>query len=214
MRFLFSASLLFLLLIFTCNSFPQKRTNLSGSKELLGKWEAVNLNPTTTITYEYKPGNKFQYLLTSGLNGKYKLIGNRLISIYEIPSLKNVQTDTSVIMVRLDTLYQATVQGEKQVVNKLVRLNGKARLGTGIIGEWINTSSPRRNLVIFKPNGKLELRNVLRDISGKYSITGDNITVVARGESIMQNRFAFSNGYLLLYTKGVAAPIKLKRVRR
>ena len=211
MRFKFSASLLFLLIIFSINSFPQKK-NFSGSKALLGKWETVNLSPSTTITYEYKPGSQFRYLLTSGLNGRYKLIGNRLISTYEIPSLKNLETDTSVILVRLDTLYQVSVQGNKQALNKLVRLNGKARPGTGIIGEWINTTNPRKSIIIFKPNGKLELRNVLRDISGKYSVVGDNIIVVSRGTTIMKNRFAFNNGFLLLYTQNVEAPIKLKRV--
>jgi|GEM_PF-6834163 len=213
MHSIFSVFILSLSLIINSASYPQKGNETSG-KKLLGKWETINKTSETSITYEFMPENKFRYMLTSGLNGNYKLIGNRLISFYKIPSLKSLQTDTTIILVRLDTLYEVTTQGNKEIVNKLVRLNGKARPGTGIIGEWINTTGIRRNVLIFRPNGKLELRNVLRNVTGKYSVVGNNVTVVSRGTTVMKYRYAFDNGILLLYVDNVSAPIKLKKASK
>lgn len=210
----FSASLLFLIFIVYSVSYPQKKMESPGSKSLLGKWETVDQASGTTITYQYEPGSQFRYFLTSALYGKYKLIGNRLISFYKIPSLKRDQMDTSIVFVRLDTLYQVTTSGNKEIVNKLVRLNGKGHLGAGIIGEWITTAGIRKNIFIFKPNGSLELRNIMRDMSGKYSVNGDNVSLISRGTTVMKYRFAFDKGMLLLYVDNVSAPIKLKRVGR
>ncbi len=213
MRFIYPTSLVLLVVIISYNSFPQRKARLLASSELLGKWETVNLSPGMSITYEYMPGNRFKYMLTAGLNGKYRLSHNHLITTYEIPSLKNGQTDTSIILIRLDTLYQITVQKGREIPSKMVRLNGKPHPGAGIIGEWVSISGTRKNIINFNPNGTLELRNVLRNVSGKYLVKGDNITVVSRGTTIMNNRFAFDNGFLLLYTKNVSAPVKLKRIR-
>ena len=203
--------------IFTFSIFSlsaaQQKEKKPNAKQLIGRWEAVNNSPGTSIVYDYKPNHEFGYLLASGFDGKYKLIGNRLIATYMIPSLKKPRTDTSYVFVRSDTLYQITVQNGKEVGYKMVRLNGKARPGAGIIGQWTNAAAIKNNIINFSANGKLEVRNVLRKIEGKYFVDGDNVSVISRGAEAMKNRFAFDNGMLLLYAKGVAAPIKLKRIK-
>ncbi len=211
MRSWLFAFLLLIPVILPANSFPQNKINSRGIKELSGKWEALDLSQGMSLTYEYMRNNQFRYMLYSTLYGKYKLNGKRLISMYKIPSVSNEQADTSYISAYLDTLYQVTVQGKKEILRKMVRLNGKARPGTGIIGEWIDVAGSRKSIINFKPDGQLELKHLLRYVTGKYIIRGDNVSVISRGTTIMKNRFVFDKGFLLLYSENVSAPIKLKR---
>ena len=192
----------------------QKKKKVSHKDSLVGNWVTVpNPLEASYLRMEFHPDGKFLYKLSSEWNGKYSLDGTKLTSTYFIRILNKTKTDTSTVLIYADTLVQIIHLKGKETTLKMVRLGGTKK-GAGIIGTWITSDPDAQYVTItYNTNGTFEVKKILREFKGNYTVKGSNFSVFSEGRFMFKSDYIFERGQLLMYSKTANGHIKMERAK-
>jgi len=189
-RYLYAVPLAVYVILLSCNR---------GNKDaLVGKWISVarSRNGTATMT-EFRPDATFTSSFQATLECAYRLIGDLMILSVSDPKTGRTSEDTAQVRIDGETLYLKSPL--KTTEEPMQRLGPGEAGAPPIVGRWgsgVNGAHPM--FAEFSKDGRMTLRQTLRQASGTYSVSSDMLTLNFEDQPRQTGKFRFEHGTLIL----------------
>lgn len=146
-----------------------------GQEPPVGKWESVGRSRGGLgAILELKPDGSAALTVAAMVDFQYKLDGNKLVTSFENPETGKREEQASEIRIEGDTLVRKQEGGEI----RMKREGEERNAGAPIVGVWSYAhDSGGTAFETFTPDGRLIFRLPIRSDPGKWSVSGERLTV-------------------------------------
>ena len=182
---------------------------INGAAGITGKWKTVAEAEGYHTLLEFKAdGTYFEGLALESI-GPYKIRGKRLYSDSE-----KAGPEVNEFKVTADTLILQTVKGELQYTRQSKIISGQPF----ILGKWemkgaFQGGEAFAHTLEFRKDGTSRSSMVFKPAEGRYKISGDVLTLEAKGESRAE-KIRFKKGMLILLPNDAGGEAtKFRRIR-
>jgi len=191
--------IIYILFLFLQTQLNFAQQNNVKDKELIGKWKSIKIDQKNVeINIQFNLDSTVKYEISTLLNGVYTLRNNKLVSYFTKFGTKNTVVDTSIIVIKDNTLTQKSLVGGTTI--KMKRIDNTNVNSNLIIGKWKSDNyNGYQAITEFSPYFQVNVRLLVKSIEGEYSVDKNMITIFSPNSYRMRMNYKITGNTMTLH---------------